>query len=68
MNSEQVVRLYRHPTMLLLACPLFLFWISRIWFVAHRGQMHTDPVVFVLKDWASYVVGALTLLVVWLAT
>ena len=67
-NSEQVVRLYHHPTMLLLACPLFLFWISRIWFVAHRGQMHTDPVVFVLKDWASYVVGALTLLVVWLAT
>lgn len=67
-NSDQVVRLYRHPTLLLLACPLFLFWISRIWFVAHRGQMHTDPVVFVLKDWASYLVGALTLLVVWLAT
>lgn len=67
-NSDQVVRLYRHPTLLLLACPLFLFWISRVWFMAHRGQMHTDPVVFVLKDWVSYAVGALTLLVVWLAT
>lgn len=67
-NSDQVVRLYRHPTLLLLACPLLLFWISRVWFVAHRRQMHSDPVVFVLKDWVSYTVGALTLLVVRLAT
>jgi 4-hydroxybenzoate polyprenyltransferase len=67
-NSEQVVTLYQHPMLLLLICPLMLFWISRVWLLAHRGQMHTDPVVFVLKDWASYAVGALTLLVVWLAT
>lgn len=67
-NSEQVVKLYQHPTLLVLACPLLLFWISRVWFVAHRRQMHTDPVVFLLKDWVSYAIGALTLLVVWLAT
>jgi hypothetical protein len=30
--------------------------------------MHTDPVVFALKDWISYAVGALTLMVMWLAT
>ena len=67
-NSDQVVKLYRHPVLLLLACPLMLFWISRVWLLTHRGQMHSDPVVFVLKDWASYAVGVLTLLVVWLAT
>jgi 4-hydroxybenzoate polyprenyltransferase/phosphoserine phosphatase len=67
-NSEQVVTLYQHPILLLLICPLLLFWVSRIWLLAHRGQMHTDPVVFVLKDWVSYAVGLLTLLVVWLAT
>jgi len=73
-NSDQAVKsgeglpLYKHPTMLLLMCPLLLYWVSRVWLIAHRGKMHDDPIVFALKDRASYVVGALTLLVLWLAT
>ena len=67
-NSEQVVKLYAHPTLLLLVCPLLLYWISRVWFLAHRGQMHDDPVAFAFKDWVSYFIGALTLVVMWLAT
>ena len=66
-QSEQVVLLYQHPPLLLLACPLLLFWIGRVWRLARRGEMHDDPVVFALKDWASYLAGALTLLVMWLA-
>jgi 4-hydroxybenzoate polyprenyltransferase/phosphoserine phosphatase len=66
-QSEQVSLLYQHPRLLLLACPLLLFWISRAWQLARRGEMHDDPVVFALKDWTSYLVGALTLLVMWLA-
>ena len=58
---------YNRPMVLLLICPLLLFWISRVWMLAHRGQMHNDPIIFALKDRASYVVGALTLLVLWLA-
>jgi len=53
---------------LLLVCPLLLFWISRVWLIAHRGQMHDDPIVFALKDRVSYLIGALTLGVVWAAT
>ncbi len=67
-NSEQVVKLYTHPTVLLLVCPLMLYWISRVWFVAHRGQMHVDPTAFAFKDWVSYVIAALTMAVMWLAT
>jgi 4-hydroxybenzoate polyprenyltransferase len=67
-NSEQVVKIYAHPTLLLLVCPLLLYWISRVWFLAHRGQMHDDPVAFAFKDWASYFIGALTFVVMWLAT
>jgi 4-hydroxybenzoate polyprenyltransferase/phosphoserine phosphatase len=67
-NSPQVVILYRRPTLLLLVCLLFLYWLSRVWFIAHRGQMRDDPVVFALRDWVSHVVGALMLLVLWLAT
>jgi 4-hydroxybenzoate polyprenyltransferase len=67
-NSQQVIELYRHPLLLLFICPLMLYWVSRIWLIAHRGQMHGDPVLFALKDWPSYVVGVLTLAVMWLAT
>jgi len=38
-----------------------------VWLLAHRGLMHTDPVLFALKDWPSYVIGTLTLAVMWLA-
>jgi hypothetical protein len=39
-----------------------------VWLLVRRGEMHDDPVVFALKDWASYLTGALMLLVIWLAT
>lgn len=67
-NSEQVVKLYAHPTLLLLVCPLLLYWISRVWFLTHRGQMHDDPTAFAFKDWVSYLIGALTFGIMWLAT
>lgn len=67
-NSQEVRALYEQPSLLLLACPLLLFWISRVWLLAHRGKMHEDPIVFALKDPVSYAIGALTLGVVWLAT
>lgn len=67
-NSVQSATLYRHPLRLLLICPLLLYWISRMWMIAHRGQMHEDPIVFALRDRVSYLVGALTLLIIWLAT
>lgn len=67
-NSDQVAKLYAHPNALLLVCPLLLYWIARVWFLAHRGQMHDDPTAFAFKDWVSYAIGAATLAVMWLAT
>lgn len=67
-NSQEVRILYRHPNLLLLICPLLLYWMSRLWLLAARGRMHDDPVVFALRDPVSYAVGALTLAVIWLAT
>ena len=66
-HSEEVFGKYEKPMLLLLICPLLLYWISRIWMLAHRGQMHDDPIVFTFKDRVSYVVGALTVLVLWFA-
>ena len=67
-NSNEVRALYRHPTLLLLICPLMLYWISRVWMLAHRGQMHEDPIVFALRDRVSYAIGLLILFVLWMAT
>ncbi|MGF6611024.1 4-hydroxybenzoate polyprenyltransferase [Paraburkholderia sp. WSM4175] len=59
--------LYRHPQYIWLACPLLLYWVSRIWIIAHRGHMHDDPVVFAAKDRGSWVVIGLCAIVFWLA-
>jgi 4-hydroxybenzoate polyprenyltransferase len=50
--------LYGAPQVIWLACPILLYWISRAWLIAHRGQMHDDPIVFAIKDRVSWVVGA----------
>ena len=68
-NSEAVTQLYHgHSKVLLGVCPLLLYWISRVWLIAHRGRMHDDPIVFALKDRVSYLIGAATVTVMWLAT
>jgi 4-hydroxybenzoate polyprenyltransferase len=58
-NSEQVVALYRNPLLLWLVCPLLLFWISRMWLLAHRGRIDDDPIVATVRDPVSYVIGCL---------
>ncbi|MDB6019519.1 MAG: putative Prenyltransferase, UbiA family [Pedosphaera sp.] len=67
-HSDEMLKLYHHPVVLLMVCPLLMYWISRVWLIAHRGKMHDDPIVFALKDRVSYLIGALTLAVLWLAT
>ena len=50
---------YRHPQIIWLACPLLLFWMTRVWLITHRREMHDDPVVFALRDRISQIVGLL---------
>jgi hypothetical protein len=66
-DSQQVVVLYAYPNLLLMICPLLLYWVSRVWLLAHRGEMDNDPVLFAVKDPASYAIGALAVAVIWLA-
>lgn len=66
-NSEKVVRFYSHPEVLWLLCPTYLYWTARTLLLAHRRQMHDDPIVFALKDRRSWLVGAMTLAIVALA-
>lgn len=57
MNSREVSTLYTHPQMLWLVGMCLLYWIIRVWLIAHRGEMHDDPIIFTVKDKASYLLG-----------
>lgn len=56
-NSPDSVELYRHPKLLWFICPVLLYWVSRAWVIAHRGDMHDDPIVFAATDRASQIVA-----------
>jgi 4-hydroxybenzoate polyprenyltransferase len=56
-NSQEVIVLYKHPSVLWLLGPCLLYWITRVWLLAQRGQMSDDPIIFAIKDKISYVVG-----------
>lgn len=56
--DDRTAGLYASPQFLWVTVPLLLFWVSRVWLIAHRGEMHDDPVVFALRDKTSYLVGA----------
>ncbi len=66
-HDQATTSLYAHPQVIWLACPLLLFWVTRVWMLTHRGQMHDDPVVFAIRDRVSLMVGALFCLVFWAA-
>jgi 4-hydroxybenzoate polyprenyltransferase len=63
-SSADVTRLYRHPERLWLLCPLGLHWVSRLWLLARRGVVDDDPVLFALRDRASWATGGLAAAVV----
>jgi len=53
-----------------LLCPMMLYWISRMWLLARRHEMHEDPVVFTMTDhrtyWLALIAGvALALATFW---
>jgi hypothetical protein len=66
-QDSQTAHLYAAPHVIWALCPLMLFWVSRAWLIAHRGQMHDDPIVFALRDRVSWVIVALMLVAVVLA-
>jgi 4-hydroxybenzoate polyprenyltransferase/phosphoserine phosphatase len=63
-NSPESRLLYRHEQPMWLICPLLLYWLSRMWLLASRGQMDDDPVVFAVTDKSSLATFVLIALLV----
>lgn len=61
-DSSSAELRYPHHARLWLSCPPIWYWLTRLWLTTARGEMHDDPVVFTLRDrasWAALAVVAL---------
>ena len=66
LHSPDSQKLYHHPEHLWAVAPCMLFWYSRLWLLAHRGQLHEDPVIFSIKDPTGWVaLGIIVSIFVW---
>lgn len=54
-NSRAVNDLYATSHVLWLICPILLYWMTRIWFLAKRRLMVDDPIKFALDDRVSWI-------------
>ncbi len=66
-HSEQGTRIYSNTTILWPVIAIVFYWLARIWLFAHRGTLQHDPVVFALKDSASYILGFIVGLLLFLS-
>ena len=56
-HDLQADTLYSNPDWLWFVAVAVLYWISRMWLLAFRGQMNEDPVLFAIHDRNSYIVS-----------
>jgi 4-hydroxybenzoate polyprenyltransferase len=63
-NRSEVTALYSKPQWLWFVCIIVIYWISRTWLLADRGEMNEDPIVFALGDKTTYLLGFLALLII----
>lgn len=66
-GDQGASHLYRHPTRLWLITPLMIYWLSRVWLLASRGELNEDPVIFAMTDRVSLLTGVLVAIVAALA-
>jgi len=64
LNDPSVTRNYAHVHVLWLVAPVLLYWLTRVWFIARRRQLHDDPIIFAIRDSRSYVCGILAAVIV----
>jgi 4-hydroxybenzoate polyprenyltransferase len=66
-DSVAVRQLYHEPMMIWPLVPVVLYINLRLWVLAARGQMDEDPVVFIIQDWRSQIMVALSMILLTVA-
>ena len=64
LNSEEIKFLYAQPKILWFLIPLLQFLLLRIWKETISGRMHYDPILFILRDYLSFVCLCVMLLAI----
>lgn len=58
LNSAVAEAQYAWPAGLWIVAPCLLMWQCRLWLATARGQMDDDPIVYSIRDWFSWFMGA----------
>ncbi|MES2392559.1 MAG: prenyltransferase, partial [Acidobacteriota bacterium] len=66
-NNPDTKQLYHHVIRLWFVVIILLLWLSQVWMLASRGDMHDDPVVYAVTDKRSLLLGLLMAGVIWWA-
>lgn len=66
-NSPEITERYNEPRVLWMSAPALLYWITHMWIVEGRGEMHDDPLIFALRDIPSHAVLWTMIAIVWIA-
>ena len=67
LNSARASYFYQLPELLILIIPILLYWITRIWLLADKQKIHSDPIMFAIKDKVTYISTGLIIIIVLLA-
>lgn len=67
-NSREVTELYSNPMWLWFIGPFLIYWVTRIWLLAQRGNVDSDIILFTIKDVASWIVGIVIATIIALGT
>ncbi len=66
-NNEAMQR-YEKPQVLIFGGMPLIYFISRMWILAGRGQVHSDPIIAAVKDKQSYILAIIMLVIFVLAS
>ena len=54
-GSDNVTVLYNRPIILIALVPIYMYWVCWMWFMAERGKIKSDPVIFAVKEKSTYI-------------
>jgi 4-hydroxybenzoate polyprenyltransferase len=63
-GNEVARNLYSHYARLWLLVPVLLLWLSWLWLLASRDELHEDPVIYAITDKRSLLMGAIVVAIV----
>lgn len=63
-GNEVAKGLYAHFMRLWLLVPVLLLWLSQLWLLASRDELHEDPVIYAITDRRSLLMGLVVVAIV----